>query len=85
MTRYLNVLRWRIARLIAPDPILAAPLGEGTAYLLLMPEQGDGTELYAWVGVKTLNLKIKQDVQPLGDEFGLANWQPPSGTFSGTV
>jgi hypothetical protein len=84
MLYYINRLRWRLARFIAPDPILAGPVGEGQVYILIRDEQ-DGVT-YAWVAAKTFDLNVETQIPALGDDLALGNWMPSTGgTFSGTV
>jgi hypothetical protein len=74
-------LRWRLARLFAPAPIIAAPFCDGPAILF-----STGT-LKVWIAVTTLDLQLTNTIRPL-DEYATATYVPglgSHGTFSGTV
>ena len=77
-------LRWRIARLIAPAPIIARPLGDGKAFLLFQPDHD--SDWLMWVEASTFTLSMETAIPAMGDSLALSNWMPSTkGTFSGTV
>lgn len=75
-------LRWRLARWIAPAPVIAEPLGDGQVFILI---RFDG-DMWAWVQADRFRLKMTTDVEPIGTPHATANWIPStSGRFVGTV
>jgi hypothetical protein len=74
-------LRWRIAKLVAPVPIIAKPDREGPAILL----SGDGP-YQAWLFPKTLD--VQMDIVPFKPrENELWSYTPhkSTGTITGTI
>ena len=67
-----NRLRWRIARWIAPAPIIAAPLDPGPAILM---RDADHPEFVAWITPTTLEIQMHSSIGPL--RLG--------GTITGTI
>jgi hypothetical protein len=77
----INELRWRLARVIAPSPIVAAPRGDEGAFLYLREGR-----TAAWIAAASLDLNVESGLSPIGDEFGRVTMGGNHyGTFSGTV
>ena len=74
-------LRWRLARMLAPEPIIAAPEGDG-AFILARRGQ---TLLWIRAATLTLNLGAEVPITVFGDPS--KRYVPPTriGTFEGTV
>ena len=85
MTRRIRRLRWRLARLIAPAPILAAPHA-GTA-ILLREHGSEDVERTVWLHPKTLDIAMKSTVPPFAQdgEYVLYNKLTRTGTITGTI
>lgn len=80
--RTLNLFRWRLARLIAPSPIVAAPTGDEKAFIFLRPSATTS----AWIAPRSMT--INMETPPIPDTTGLATLGPSTverGTFSGTL
>lgn len=80
MIRRLNALRWRLAGLIAPDKIVAAPSGDEEAFLFIR----DGRVSW-WIAAETLELKMSESIQPFAPALVPYGLVGPRGTFSGTI
>jgi hypothetical protein len=77
----LTMLRWRLARFIAPGPVVAAPLGDAKAYIFVR----DG-HFASWIETSSIKVDVGNQVLPLrGDAMALATAFGPKGTFSGTI
>lgn len=80
-------LRWRLARLFAPVPIIASP-GEASGIWILTRSVDGPYSLVTWVKAETFDLTIENDLRPR--RFDLSNVETyerpgPIGSFSGTV
>lgn len=60
-------LRWRIARFVAPVPIVFTPEGQGP-WLLLHPEPTDRSEV--WLRLKTLKVEHTNSFIPKDMDLG---------------
>lgn len=82
--RTLNRIRWQLARLFAPDRIIAAPSGDASAYILL--RDGENGQWMTWIETSSINVEMGAHLRPLmGDELALSTSYGPKGTFSGTI
>jgi hypothetical protein len=83
MIRRLNRFRWRLASLIAPSPIVAAPTGDEQAYLFIRAAENAS----AWIATRTLDIEMSNhlDIAPITDRYALGTMAGPRGTFSGTI
>lgn len=80
----INAFRWRLAKWIAPSPIIAKPSTTGSA-ILVADSRYPNT--YGWVVPKTLDITIKgESFVPALDQWALGTVLPSrSGTITGTV
>ena len=81
-------IRWRIARLIAPLPIIAAPPDPGPAILL---RENGSRAFVAWVTPKTLDITTEHVLSPI-EKYGNSSetflYNGPSrqrGVITGTI
>jgi hypothetical protein len=75
-------MRWRLARWIAPQPIVARPLGDG----VWLYGRADGVQW--WIAAATLEVSLTTTMPSYGDLESWAFVLPPDrerGTFSGTI
>jgi hypothetical protein len=83
--RLLNVLRWRLAQWVAPDPIVAMPAdstGEQGVWLLISRPPG-----YVWVEADSFRMRFyTAGIElPGGDPLARYTVMPTRGRFVGTV
>lgn len=60
----MNRLRWRLARLVAPQPIIVGPPSEEDGGYLLMRSRHDGQKIDVWVQLASFEITSEVSINP---------------------